>query len=436
VKQTLSPARADILEVREDRNGPYAKAKVHCSDGHTVIRWGLDAYTFRHLVAALRVNDISLDTKVKRAQRVAVEDIKRSANGTYECGLACMKSTGTTTHIRFACSELFISNHTWLLQVRSFRQLQDLAWVEPEQSMDARVSRRWLPRVRQMAVAFASFGMIGAIGAVGYLYSVHQQPQGVTAQIRPAILPAPNRAGQSGVTNAVESREGSQPENNEASPSKAGGPESLPSGSATVTQPVLSYAGDSGVPEVYEVAPGEVALTFDDGPSPYTDEIVHVLNEYHVHGSFFFVGNRIARWPEAVEDAVASGDLVGNHSKDHANLVHLSPAKQLAEVNDCTQAIERVDKTPVTLFRPPYGAFNKETLTVLKQDHFALALWNRDTKDWAAHSPEEIAHAVLTDHPSGGVFDLHDTQMTLQALPAIIQGLLNQHLKLVVLPSY
>jgi peptidoglycan/xylan/chitin deacetylase (PgdA/CDA1 family) len=133
---------------------------------------------------------------------------------------------------------------------------------------------------------------------------------------------------------------------------------------------------------------------------------------------------------------MASGDLVGNHSEDHADLVRQSPQKQAQEVADCMQAIEQIDSTPAHLFRPPYGAYNKQTLAVLKQDHFALALWNRDPRDWAAHSAEDIVNAVLSDHPSGGVFDLHDTAMTLQALPAIIEGLQKQHLKLVLLPTY
>ncbi len=189
------------------------------------------------------------------------------------------------------------------------------------------------------------------------------------------------------------------------------------------------------VPEIFSVPAGEVALTIDDGPSPYTEQIISVLNEFHVKATFFFVGSEVKQFPDAVRMAVQSGEEIGDHTEDHPELTHLSKAAQAQEIEECKNDIALYDPLPITLFRPPYELMNHNTLDILANDHMALALWNRDPKDWAAKTPKQIVNAILDDNPSGGVFDLHDKQMTLQALPEILSGLEAQHLKIVLLPE-
>ncbi|WAH36700.1 polysaccharide deacetylase family protein [Alicyclobacillus dauci] len=188
-------------------------------------------------------------------------------------------------------------------------------------------------------------------------------------------------------------------------------------------------------PEIYSVPAGEVALTIDDGPSPYTRQIIDVLNKYHAHATFFDIGNNVKAYPDAVKYAVESGNLVEDHTMSHPSLFNVSPLQQLSEIDDDAHLIEQLTGHPVRLFRPPYENFNNVTEQILKRDGMTLALWNRDPRDWAAKSPSEIVHGVLGNQPSGGVFDLHDKQMTLQALPQILQGLAAMHLKMVVLPT-
>jgi peptidoglycan/xylan/chitin deacetylase (PgdA/CDA1 family) len=189
------------------------------------------------------------------------------------------------------------------------------------------------------------------------------------------------------------------------------------------------------VPEVYHLPAGEVGLSIDDGPSPYTQQIINVFNQYHAHATFFFVGTNVKRYPQVVKNAAASGDLVEDHSMSHPDFFTISPAEQMAQIDDDAQLISGLTGQPVRLFRPPYENFNNVTEQILKRDGMALALWNRDPRDWAAESADEIVHAVVDDNPSGGVFDLHDKALTLAALPEILQGLEAQHLKIVVLPT-
>lgn len=186
------------------------------------------------------------------------------------------------------------------------------------------------------------------------------------------------------------------------------------------------------VPEIWSVPKGDVAITIDDGPSPYTEQIIQVLNRYHVHATFFFIGDRVPSWPNAVRDAIASGDVVGNHSESHPLLTDLPLSEQQAQIEQAQEELKQYGASP-TLFRPPYGAFNDFTEQVLAKDHLTLALWNRDPRDWADNSPRQVIDSVINGEPSGGVFDLHDKLVTLEALPTIIETLQKRGLHFVVL---
>jgi peptidoglycan/xylan/chitin deacetylase (PgdA/CDA1 family) len=192
------------------------------------------------------------------------------------------------------------------------------------------------------------------------------------------------------------------------------------------------HATERLVPEIWSVPKGDVALTIDDGPTQYTEQIIQVLNRYHVHASFFFIGNRVPMWPNAVRDAIASGDVVGNHSETHPLLTDLPLWAQQDQIDEAQKVLEQYGATPA-LFRPPYGAFNDFTEQVLAKDHLMLALWNRDPRDWADRNPQQLIDSIVNGNPSGGVFDLHDKRVTLEALPTIIQTLRARGLHFVVL---
>lgn len=195
------------------------------------------------------------------------------------------------------------------------------------------------------------------------------------------------------------------------------------------------YATIRLVPEVWTVPQGDVALTIDDGPGPYTLSIIHVLQKFHVHATFFFVGSRVNSWAGAVKAAVVAGDVIGDHTETHPLLTNLSPNLQAAQILSAAHEIQQYDPNPITLFRPPYEGFNNTTEQILQDNHMAIALWNRDPRDWAAKTPQQIVNQVVHGNPSGGLFDLHDELLTLEALPAIIQGLQQQGLHIVLLQA-
>lgn len=176
---------------------------------------------------------------------------------------------------------------------------------------------------------------------------------------------------------------------------------------------------------------GNVSLTFDDGPSPYSREIVDILKKYGVGGTFFFTGTNVSKYPEQVEYVKANGYAIGNHSMHHTNFTTLPYELQEEEFILTKQLIEEIIEEPIVLFRPPYGAMDDLTIELMEHHDQRMVLWNRDPEDWRHHNPEEIINYILDSDPSGAIILLHETQAVVDALPQIIEHLLEQELNVV-----
>lgn len=166
-----------------------------------------------------------------------------------------------------------------------------------------------------------------------------------------------------------------------------------------------------------------VALTFDDGPSALTQDIVDILTEHKIAATFLFVGKNVKRHPEAVAYASEHGMSIGNHSWDHSVLTKAQPKQQSANLLKTSAAIEALTDTPVTLFRPPYGAVNDELVATADALNMKTLLWNRDPEDWNAKKPEDIVRYFHEVDAAGGVYVLHEDKNTVAALPEIIEYL-------------
>ena len=186
--------------------------------------------------------------------------------------------------------------------------------------------------------------------------------------------------------------------------------------------------GDRGTPRV--------ALTFDDGPDPvHTRRVLEILDRYGVRATFFCVGHHVAALPDEVRRIAAAGHELGNHSWSHPYLPDLT-ADQLREQLDRTaEVVARVAGEAPTRFRPPYGALTPEVLAALEGYPTTLTMWDVDSRDWTRPGPERIAATVLEAAGPGSVVLMHegagDRGQTVQALPSIVEGLLERGLDLV-----
>lgn len=188
-----------------------------------------------------------------------------------------------------------------------------------------------------------------------------------------------------------------------------------------------SDAGVSMLPapgeNVYRLPSGQVALTFDDGPSKYTEEIVDILTEHGVKATFFFIGANLSSHPDAVRYAYDRGMAIGNHSWSHSRLPSLSRVKMEEEISRTNKELENLIGEPVRLFRPPFGATGSAVERTLSREGMLNVLWNRDPEDWRVSEAEDILRYIRSTEPDGGIYLLHESDKTIEVLPQIIQFL-------------
>jgi peptidoglycan/xylan/chitin deacetylase (PgdA/CDA1 family) len=185
----------------------------------------------------------------------------------------------------------------------------------------------------------------------------------------------------------------------------------------------------------------EVALTFDDGPSAYTQHVLAILQRYNVQATFFFIGQKIAQFSTSLQQVLVGGNIVGNHTFTHPHLSTLPFAAISEELNETQNAILHETGTSPTIFRPPYGEYNREVLRAANQFGLITITWSADASDWTNPQPSaaHIASSILGAAGNGAIFLLHegggDRANTVAALPTIIEGLQARGFRLVTIPQ-
>jgi peptidoglycan/xylan/chitin deacetylase (PgdA/CDA1 family) len=182
----------------------------------------------------------------------------------------------------------------------------------------------------------------------------------------------------------------------------------------------------------------ELALTFDDGPGPYTQQLVGVLNKYHVHATFFAIGEEERYFSAGTLMELRSGDVVGDHTETHPMMATLSAHDQREELVEQIARIELLGGPRPRLFRPPYGSFNATTFHLLHQLHLLMVLWSTDTSDYTLPGVHAIVQSALAGAHPGAIILMHDAggdrSETIAALPAIIKSLRKKGLEPVTIP--
>jgi peptidoglycan/xylan/chitin deacetylase (PgdA/CDA1 family) len=185
-------------------------------------------------------------------------------------------------------------------------------------------------------------------------------------------------------------------------------------------------------------AAGDVALTFDDGPGPYTPQVLSVLEHYHVHATFFVIGKMLRYFSASTVRAIEDGDVIGDHTESHPMLAQLSAHDQKEELFEAMARIELLGAPRPVLFRPPYGSFNTTTIRELRALHLLMVLWSVDTGDFAQPGVSAIVERALEGAHPGAIILMHDAggtrTETIEALPAIIKGIRARGLRLVTVP--
>ena len=129
-----------------------------------------------------------------------------------------------------------------------------------------------------------------------------------------------------------------------------------------------------------------VALTFDDGPGPYTDGLLSELRQLRVPATFFVVGYQLPDFGPQLQREVDLGVTIGDHTRDHRDLALLSARDQRSQVLDDALAIRSYGAPYPRLFRPPYGSYDATTLAVLGRQRMLAVLWSVDSEDYTSRA--------------------------------------------------
>jgi peptidoglycan/xylan/chitin deacetylase (PgdA/CDA1 family) len=179
-----------------------------------------------------------------------------------------------------------------------------------------------------------------------------------------------------------------------------------------------------------------VALTFDDGPGPYTDRLLDLLRDAGAHATFFVVGSRLRDWPEAPH-AEAQVGAVGNHTWSHPHLTTMPTWLVWAELLR-TQYETRQDLGwKPRLFRPPYEQRDARTDGVVRSLGLVQVLWSAISGDDSLHPTSRmVARNVIRALRPGAIVLMHDIHpWTVDAMPAILAAIHARGLRAVSIPE-
>lgn len=183
----------------------------------------------------------------------------------------------------------------------------------------------------------------------------------------------------------------------------------------------------------------EVALTFDDGPGPYSLRLLSVLEREHTPGTFFQIGNQEIYFHDATARELADGFPIGDHTETHPQMSHLSAFEQESQLISQTAHAGRYGVTFPRMFRPPYGLWNQQTLALLRKYRMLMVMWTIDTEDYKQPGVDRIVSTVLRNVKPGSIILMHDAggtrTQTIEALPRVIAGLRARGYQMVTVPK-
>lgn len=173
----------------------------------------------------------------------------------------------------------------------------------------------------------------------------------------------------------------------------------------------------------------EVALTFDDGPGPYTRLMLAKLRKHHITATFFDVGRNIPLLPNAPRQELAQGGL-GDHTFTHPLLTALPVQEAESEITRTQAALERAAGAHVFLFRPPYGGRNETIDSIVRRHGMLEILWTVDSADSLGAEWFQIEHNVIEGLHGGAIILMHENHgQTIRAMLGIFAALKRRHIR-------
>lgn len=173
-----------------------------------------------------------------------------------------------------------------------------------------------------------------------------------------------------------------------------------------------------------------VYITFDDGPTLNTPEILETLEKYGAKATFFVLEERIVRYKDFIKQIHYSGNVVGLHGVSHSEMIYSTPTSPLEEMEKTNKSLKLVLGKGSKLVRVPYGScyrLTKEQAKLLEQNGYILWDWNVDPRDSVGKIvPEKVMQNLKRDLEKckdTPVILLHDRKSTAKLLPYLLEYL-------------
>lgn len=172
-----------------------------------------------------------------------------------------------------------------------------------------------------------------------------------------------------------------------------------------------------------------IALTFDDGPSNYTIEIINLLNKYDAKATFFILGNKALYYQETIKTMLITGHEIANHSYSHKWLTRLNQDQLIEEITKTQDIILQLTGYEMQYLRPTYGSINQNIRNTIELD---IIMWTLDSNDWKTKDKNQIESTILNNVKENDIILLHDIHnQTYEAMKTLIPKLIEQGYQLV-----
>ena len=203
----------------------------------------------------------------------------------------------------------------------------------------------------------------------------------------------------------------------------------------TETVPEVTTLAPVIIPEKTPRAENDkwLALTFDDGPGKYTQDILDLLEKHGGKATFFVVGTYVWKYRDVVRNIFAQGSEAAGHSWHHYNLTQIDAQSVKDQITYTDNAIlSAAGVSPPKFFRPPYGSYNELVREAAREVGAALILWNIDPSDWQERNANAIYERIMEKAKDGAIILCHDAyETTAEAMARVIPDLIAQGYKLV-----
>lgn len=153
-----------------------------------------------------------------------------------------------------------------------------------------------------------------------------------------------------------------------------------------------------------------VALSFDDGPTQQTSEILQLLEQHNARATFFCIGEQVVSHPQICQEIIQRGHTIGNHTLTHSSQFGFLNEKRVEqEICDCDRTIHRVIGKMPRFFRPPFGVTNPSIANAVKGTGHHVIGWSNRSLDTVIKQETKIFNRVIRKLRSGDIILFHDT---------------------------